>query len=417
MNESASATGWRRLADRRFVVCIFLGFSSGLPLYVMLNLVQLMLRRGGVDLKSIGLFALIQFPYTWKFLWAPLMDRYALPWLGRRRGWMMVMQLAVLLGIAALGTRDAATQLGQIALLVTLLSFFSASLDIVIDAFRREMLADDQQGMGTAIHVNAYKLSGLVPSALAFILADYLPWSAVFAITASFMLPGMIMTLVVAEPVVYGAPPADLRQAVVLPFREFIERSGWTSAILLLAFILFYKLGDSLATSLATSFFVDLGFTNSQIGEVAKGVGLWASVAGGLLGGAWLMVIGINRGLWIFGFLQLISIFGYAVLAISGANLAVLAMAIGFEAFASAGLGTAALTAFMARATDTRYTATQLALFTSLAVVPRTFFNAFAGHVVELTGWFDFYLICAACAVPGLLLLPRVAPWTARRPR
>jgi PAT family beta-lactamase induction signal transducer AmpG len=397
------------------LICVFLGFSSGLPLFVLLNLAQAWLRSEGITLKTISLFALIQYPYTWKFLWAPLMDRFTLPGLGRRRGWMAMMHLAVIGAIAGLGQLDPRTQIAWVAAGAMMLALFSASLDIVIDAFRRDMLADAEQGLGTAIHVNAYKLAGLVPGSLALILADHLPWSAVFPVTAAFMLPGLVMTLLVREPAPNGAPPATVREAVVLPMREFVARGGWSQALWLLAFIFLYKLGDSLATSLATAFYLDLGFTKTQIGLIAKNVGLWASVAGGLLGGAWLITLGINRGLWLFGGLQVISILGFAFLAHVGADPLVLACTIGFEAFASAGLGTAAFTAFIARATDRRYSATQFALFTSLASVPRTFANAGAGYVVDSTGWLVFFLICAALALPGLLVLPRVAPW--RGPR
>lgn len=404
---------WHALVNRRMLICVFLGFTSGLPLFVLVNLVQAWLRSDGVDLKSISLFALIQFPYTWKFMWAPLMDRYSIPRFGRRRGWMLATQVAVMVAIGSLGALDPAAGLRNVAVLAAALAFFSASSDIVIDAFRREILADEEQGLGTAIHVNAYKLAGLVPGSLALILADHLPWSEVFPITAAFMLPGIAMTLCVAEPVLRGVPPRNLQDAVVLPFREFVARGGWSHALLILAFIFLFKLGDSLATSLSTSFYLDLGFTKTAIGLIAKNVGLWSSVLGGLVGGAWLLILGINRGLWLFGALQVVSILGFAWLAHVGADPFVLAAVIGFEAFASVGLGTAAFTAFIARTTDARYTATQFALFTSLASVPRTFANAGAGYVVDATGWFTFFLICAVLAIPGLLLLPFVAPWGA----
>ena len=400
--------------NRRMLICVFLGFTSGLPLFILLNLLQAWLRSEGVSLKAIGLFALVQIPYTWKFIWAPLVDRYTLPGLaalGRRRGWMLATQIAVLVLVAGLGTRDPKSELVTVAVLCALLAFFSASLDIVIDAFRREILPDAELGLGTAIHVNAYRLAGLVPGSLSLILADHLPWDAVFAITALFMLPGIVMSFVVAEPTIRGTRPRTLREAVVQPFHEFVLRSGWKGALTVLAFIFLYKLGDSMATALSTSFYLDIGFTKTEIGVIAKNVGLWSSVAGGLVGGAWLVKLGINRGLWIFGVLQLVAIFGFAWLAKAGADRSVLAFAIGFEAFASVGLGTAAFVAFIARATDPRYTATQYALFTSLASVPRTFANAGAGYIVSATGWFDFFLICAVLGIPGLLLLPKVAPW------
>ena len=412
-NESRERV-WQALFNRRMLICVFLGFTSGLPLFILLNLLQAWLKTEGVSLKDIGLFALIQFPYTWKFMWAPLVDRYTVPGLatlGRRRGWMLVTQIVVLIIVAALGRLDPKSDLPTIAMLCATLAFFSASLDIVIDAFRREILPDPELGLGTAVHVNAYRLAGLVPGSLSLILSDHLPWDAVFAITAAFMLPGIAMVFFVDEPTAHGSPPKSLRDAVVLPFSEFIARDGWRHALLILAFIFLYKLGDSMATALSTSFYLDIGFSKTDVGLIAKNVGLWSSVMGGLVGGIWLVRLGINRGLWIFGVLQLVAIFGFAWLAKAGPDRAVLAFAIGFEAFASVGLGTAAFVAFIARTTDPRFTATQFALFTSLASVPRTFANAGAGYIVAGTGWFDFFLICGALGIPGLLLLPKVAPW------
>jgi PAT family beta-lactamase induction signal transducer AmpG len=398
------------LLNRRMLICIFLGFSSGLPLFILLNLLQAWLRSEGVDLRTLGLFALIGFPYTWKFLWAPFMDRYALPLLGRRRGWMLITQLMLLVAIGMFGTLSPKTDLIAIALITTLVAFLSASQDIVIDAYRREILPDEEQGLGTAIHVNAYKLAGLIPGSLSLILADRLPWDTVFWITALFMLPGILLTLMVDEPRTQGAPPKTLEDAVVLPFREFIRRDGFKQALLILAFIFLYKLGDSMATSLATAFYLDTGFTKTQIGLVAKNAGLWASVAGGLIGGLWMIKLGINRALWIFGAVQWVAIPGFALLTQTGPNVWALGAVIGFEAF-GVGLGTAAFTAYIARTTDPRYTATQFALFTSLASVPRTFANAATGYLVAEWGWLNFFWLCTLLAAPGMLLLVKIAPW------
>lgn len=399
------------------LICIFTGFSSGLPLYLLLNLVPAWLRTEGISLKAIGLFALIQLPYTWKFLWSPFLDRYALPWLGRRRGWMAVTQILLLGFIAALGLFSPQIDLQVIIVLATLLAFVSATQDIVLDAYRRELLPDHELGLGNSVHVNAYRIAGLVPGSLSLILADLLPWGEVFAITALFMLPGLAMTLMVSEKVSRGGTARTLREAVVQPFREFLMRAGWREALLVLAFIFLYKLGDSLCTALATPFYLDMGFSKSEIGLVAKHAGLWPAVFGGLLGGLWMVKIGINRALWLFGVVQLVSIFGFAWLAWLGPNqsvgaeqLAQLALVIGFEAL-GVGLGTAAFVAFIARATNPLYTATQYALFSSLAAVPRTLINSGAGYLVDQMGWFSFFLLCAILAVPGMMLLFKVAPW------
>ncbi|OQS11228.1 AmpG family muropeptide MFS transporter [Chromobacterium violaceum] len=409
---------WRRdVFSRTMLVCVFTGFASGLPLYTLINLLPAWLRSEGVDLKSIGLFALIGLPYTWKFLWSPLLDRFALPLLGRRRGWMLATQLALLAGLALLGLFDPREDIWSIAGLALAVAFFSASQDIVLDAFRREILSDAQLGLGNTVHINAYRLAGLVPGSLSLILADHLDWASVFVVTALFMLPGALMTLMVKEPAQASGSPKTLREAVVEPFHEFLTRQGWQGALWILGFIFLYKLGDSMATSLATPFYLDMGYAKSQIGLVAKHAALWPAVAGGLLGGLWMIKLGINRALWAFGVVQVVSILGFAWLSsygrfdsIGAAELSMLAVVIGFEAL-GVGLGTAAFVAFIARSTHPAYTATQFALFTSLAAVPRTLANAATGYIVDSVGWTSFFFLCTALALPGMMLLVRVAPW------
>lgn len=404
------------LLTRKMLICIFTGFSSGLPLYLLLNLLPAWLRSEGVDLKTIGFFALIQFPYTWKFLWSPLLDRFSIPGFGRRRGWMLVTQIGLLATIGLLGGFDPKENIWPILWLATLLSLLSATQDIAVDAFRREILGDNELGLGNAVHVNAYRIAGLIPGSLSLILADRLPWDQVFWITGAFMIPGMAMAWLVSEPAVRGAPKT-LQQAVTEPFHEFMGRQGWRGAVMVLGFIFLYKLGDSLCTALATPFYLDMGFTKTDIGLIAKHAGLWPAVIGALLGGLWMVKLGINRALWLFGMVQLVSIFGFAWLAAQGHYNEIgvneriaLAIVIGLEAL-GVGLGTAAFVAFIARATHPAYTATQMALFTSLAAVPRTFINASAGWLVESLGWLNFFWLCAFLAIPGMLLLLKVAPW------
>lgn len=405
------------LLNRRMLICIFTGFASGLPLYLLLNLVPVWLKTEGLSLKAIGAFALIQFPYTWKFLWAPLLDRYGiLPWLGRRRSWMFVSQLGLLASIAWLGQLSPTENLPLVVALTAALAFLSATQDVALDAFRREILPDAELGLGNAIHVNAYRIAGLVPGSLSLILADHLPWSQVFVITAAFMIPGLAMTLLVKEPLAAAGTPRTLRAAVLEPFQEFFGRHGVRSALLVLAFLFFYKLGDSLCTALATPFYLDMGYSKTEIGVIAKNAGLWPMVIGGILGGIWMVKLGINRALWIFGVVQFVTILGFVWMAWLGpgesdaGRLVVLALVIAGEAV-GAGLGTTAFVAFMARTTHPAYTATQLALFTSLMAVPRTFINATAGWLVEALGWYSFFWLCFALAIPGMLLLLKVAPW------
>ncbi len=329
------------------------------------------------------------------------------------------MQIGLLLCIGLLGGLSPSTNIVPVLWLAALLALFSATQDIALDAYRRELLSEHELGLGNAVHVNAYRIAGLVPGSLSLILADLLPWSQVFWITAAFMLPGMVMILLVKEPVSAYSAPRTLREAVVEPFHEFMGRAGLRGAVLVLAFIFLYKLGDSLCTALATPFYLDMGFSKTDIGLIAKHAGLWPAVIGALLGGLWMVRLGINRALWLFGVVQLVSILGFAWLSWLGPQTAIgldqrmaLAAVIGFEAL-GVGLGTAAFVAFIARTTHPAYTATQFALFTSLAAVQRTFINASAGWLVENMGWFSFFLLCTALAVPGMLLLARVAPWNA----
>jgi PAT family beta-lactamase induction signal transducer AmpG len=341
------------------------------------------------------------------------MDRFTLPFLGHRRGWMLLCQVMLLGSIGLMGFIKPDLNLWTVAYLSAAIAFFSASQDIVLDAYRRELLPDVELGLGNSIHVQAYRFSGLVPGALGLILADHFEWHIVFAIIAVFMLVGIVMTLVIDEAIEDPTPPQTIRDAAIEPFREFISRAGLRPALLVLAFLFLYKLGDNLATALQTPFFVDMGFTLTQIGTIAKSAGLIAAIVGGMVGGIIMVKLSINRALWIFGFVQITSIFGFAALSVIGANPWMLGVAVGFE-YLGVGLGSAALIAFMARTTNPAFAATQLALFTALASVPRVFANAVTGVLVEEVGWTSFFLFCSVCAVPGMLLLFKVAPWNER---
>jgi PAT family beta-lactamase induction signal transducer AmpG len=402
---------WREaIFNQRMLICLFTGFASGMPLYVLIQLVPAWLKDGGVPLSEIGLFSAVTLPYTLKFLWAPLMDRYVPPLLGRRRGWMLLTQVALLLSIGVLGMFDPALTTGVVAALAVAVVFFSASQDIVLDAYRREILGDNELGMGNAFHVNAYRISGLVPGSLAFILADHLPWSSVFWITAAFMSLGIAMSLLVSESDAELPETKGIVESIVAPFAEYLERRGWSGLLLVVSFIVLYKVGDNMATALSTPFYMDTGFSMTQIGLVAKNAALWSAVIGGLLGGLIMLRVGINRALWIFGVVQIVSIFGFAVLASTGPVVWLLAVVISFE-YLGVGLGTSAFIAFIMRETSRTFAATQLALFTALAAIPRTVANASTGFIVEAIGWVDFYLLCALVALPGMLILFWVAPW------
>jgi PAT family beta-lactamase induction signal transducer AmpG len=410
--QPAGRRPWQKiLFSRRMVTCVFLGFSSGLPLYVLIQLVPAWLRSHEVDLATIGLFSLVSLPYTWKFLWSPLMDRFRPPFLGRRRGWALLTQIVLLLVIGALGQFDPTQSMQAIVALVFTVSLFSASQDIVLDAYRRELLDDDELGTGTSFFVNAYRLASLVPGSLALILADHLPWSAAFWVTAGFMAVGIVTTFIIREVSDDRLAPQSLADAVIGPFREFINRDGIGSALAILAFMFLYKLGDNMATALATPFYLDMGYSLSEIGTIAKFAGLGFGIGGGILGGVLMLKLSINRALWIFGVVQMITILGYVWLSTAGHTPAGLFSVVAAE-YLGVGLGTIALTAFMARETSRAFTATQFALFTSFIAVPRTFANASTGFLIEAMGYTSFFLLCTAVAVPGLLMLFKVAPWS-----
>ncbi|WP_315338661.1 AmpG family muropeptide MFS transporter [Neisseria sicca] len=408
----------QRIFSRNMLICIFTGFTSGLPLYFLYSLIPAWLRLEKIDLKTIGLFALIGFPYTWKFIWSPLLDSVRLPFLGLRRGWMLVMQIALLLLLAAYAFVRPQEHLSIILGLSLVVAFFSASQDIVIDAFRREVLSDEELVLGNSLYVNAYRISSLIPASLSLILADRMPWSSVFIITALFMIPGLLATLFVArEPAQQPVSAKGLKDTVVEPFRDFFTRQSVKQALIILAFIVLYKLGDNMATALAPAFYIDMGFSATDIGLIAKNAGLWPAVIFGIIGGIWVNKLGVNRALWLFGLVQWVTILGFAWLAsfghfeyVGASERTMLAVVIAAEAV-GVGLGTVAFVSYMAQQTNTAFTATQFALLSSLSAVPRTFMNATAGFLIEAMGYVNFFWLCFMLGIPGMLLLLKVAPW------
>jgi PAT family beta-lactamase induction signal transducer AmpG len=372
-----------------------------LPLLLTGSVLQAWLKDGGVDLASIGLFALAGLPYTLKFLWAPLFDRYALP-LGRRRGWLALIQLAVAGALLLLSmAQPAAGHLWLVTLASLLVAFFSASQDIVVDAYRRESLGEAELGLGSALYVNGYRVGMLLAGGGGLILADWMSFEAMYRLMAFCMAACVVVTLFAPEPPLPEGRPRSLREAVVLPFRDYFARDGaWP----ILAFILLYKLGDTMASAMTTPFYLDLGYSKTEIGTVVKLFGFWATIAGGTLGGIWILRAGMHRALWLFGFGQMISTFGFVVLAQLPPNEAALAAVVAVENL-TAGMGTAAFVGFMAALTDRRFTATQYALLSSLMGVPRVLLSAPTGWLAQGMGWSGFFLMCALLAIPGLLLL------------
>ncbi|MBE9544652.1 MAG: AmpG family muropeptide MFS transporter [Proteobacteria bacterium] len=392
------------------LVAFVMGFACGLPLLLTISVLQAWMKDEGVDLTVIGMMALVGLPYTLKFLWAPFLDRFSLPLLGRRRGWMLVAQIALMISIASLGQSDPVQNPWLLAFAAFLVTFFSASQDIVVDAYRREDLADEELGLGSSLYVNGYRVGMLLASGGGLIMADYMDFSMVYLILAGCMLPGLITTLLTPEPEIPAGTPKTMREAVVDPLVEYFSRKG---ALWILAFILLYKIGDTMASAMTIPFYLDIGFSKSEIGAVVKMFGFWATIAGGLAGGIMMIRIGITRSLWVFGFLQAISTAGFALLANVGYSIPLLSSVIAFENLSS-GMGTAAYVAFMASITNKKFTATQYALLTSLMGIPRVLASAPTGFLVKNVGWETFFIICALIAIPGMLLLFKFAPWNSR---
>ena len=367
----------------------------------------------GVDLKAIGLISLVSVPYSLKFIWSPLLDRFVPPFLGRRRGWLVLMQVALIFAIAAMALQQPRQALQFLAFNAVLIAFFSASQDIAFDAYRTDVLEKWELGAGAAVAVLGYRIALLVTGSLALILADRMPWQTVYLLMSIFMAVGLLTSLWAPEPKNQEQPPASLADAVSLPFIEFFQRSGVLRGVLILLFIVLYKLGDALVNNMSTPFLLPntgLGFTQTDIGAIQGGMGLLATIVGTLAGGAFLSKIGINRSLWVFGFLQAVSNLAYFVLAQAGKNYSVLVLTINIENFCG-GLGTAAFVAFLMSLCNPRFSATQYALLSSLMAVSRDILVAPAGTLAKATGWSSFFLISIVAALPGLLLLPVFAPW------
>lgn len=389
------------LANRRIGIMLPLGFASGLPLALTAGTLQAWLTVAGLDLKTIGIFTLVGLPYALKFLWAPLMDRVVPPWLGRRRGWMLLMQLSVAIGLAAMavtGPGDRPEILGMVALVVAVLS---ASLDIVFDAYRTDVLLRPERGFGAAVWVNGYRCALLMASAGALLLAGHIGWQNTYLLLAGLMATGVVTIFLSPEPSAPCATPASLAEAVGGPLKELFSRPG---VVGLLALIVFYKIGDAVAASLQTAFLIGgLGFSVSEVGYV-KGLGLAATLIGALAGGVAMAKLGMVRSLLLFGLLQAVSNLGFMWLAWMGKSYAALTTSILIENV-TGGMGTAAFVALIMSLCDHRYTATQFALLSSLEALGRVFSGRPSADLVELVGWAQFFFWSFLIALPGIWLV------------
>lgn len=423
--------------DRRVLAILVLGFASGLPLALTGQTLQAWLKESGVSLQSIGLFALVGVPYTLKFLWAPLIDRLPLPiltrWLGRRRGWLIFAQALLMAAIVALALSNPSQTLAFTALCAVAVAFASATQDIVIDAWRVEILEQRQLAAGAASIVFGYRIGMLVSSAGALYMADRFAWPLVFIALAALLVVGAITVLLIGEPAAQPRGDAERRFAeaqawlaqrphlsgpaaglmawlyasVAGPFLQFMSRRGWVGILL---FVMLFKLGDSLAGVLATSFYLDIGFTKTEIAEIGKLYGFGATMLGLFLGGWLMQAVGLYRSLWICGLLQMLSNLLFALLALRGHDLWFLALTVGVENLAG-GMGTAVLVAYLSALCDVAYTATQYALLSSLTAVARTLLSSYAGFLAEGFGWPVFFALTTVAALPGLALLA----WLTRR--
>ena len=383
------------------LILLGFGFSSGLPLALTGGTLQAWMKDEGVDLKTIGLFSLVGLPYTLKFIWAPLLDSINLPFLGKRRGWILSTQFILVLLLLALSSLAPATNAYLIAIVSLMIAFMSASQDIVIDAYRTEVLLSEERGAGSAVSNLGYRLAMIVSGAVALILADHMPWPSVFVVMAGILGICSLQTFFSPEPSSIPKSSISLRQAVVVPFKDFLSKIG---AIEILIFILIYKIDIVMAVALTTPFMKEIGFSNSEIGTVTKGIGMVASILGSLAGGYFYSKLGLKRCLIYFGIIQGFSTLTFSLLALVGKNIWVMAFAVGFENFC-AGLATAPFIAFLMGFCNPGYAATSFALLSSFAAVSRVFAGAPTGWLVTQFGWVQFFVVCALTSIPGVLLL------------
>jgi PAT family beta-lactamase induction signal transducer AmpG len=403
--------------DRRMALILVLGFSSGLPLALSFATLSAWLTQDGIDLTTIGLFALVGLPYTLKFVWSPLVDGISIPWLtrrlGRRRAWMVASQLLLAAAIIALGNTDPGTALGLTAALAFTVAFLSATQDIVIDAFRVEILVEREQGAGAAAVQVGYRFGMLASGAGALMIADAFGWTMAYLVAGLGMGVGLIAVLLAREPQPRaGSGAGDARSGamsfaawmqahVIHPFAEFLARPGWAAV---LVFIVLYKLGDAVAGVMSNPFYVQIGFSLTEIGTVTKAFGLLATLTGAVIGGVIVARFGILSALLWCGLLQMLSNLMFAAQALVGADIGFLVLTIGIENL-SGGMGTVAFVAYLSRLCSFEFTATQYALFSSLAAVGRTVLSSGGGWLVVQLDWFWFFVASTICALPGLLVL------------
>lgn len=399
----------------KMAAILFLGFSSGLPFFLTNRTLQAWMTLEEVDLTTIGLFSLVTLPYSLKFLWAPLMDRYVPPFMGRRRGWLIITQIGLLLSIAAMALQDPTRTLQLLAFNAVLIAFFSASQDVVFDAYRVDVLDEREMGAGAALGVLGYRIALIVTGSFAFVLADRMPWPIVYLLMASLMFVGIVAAIRAPDPV-DETPPQSIASAVVDPFVDFFRRTGVAWGIAILLFIIFYQLPDRFAQNMATPFLLQIGFSQTEIGAIQGGIGIGATIVGVLAGGAVVAKLGINRSVWVVAFLQILSNLAYYWVSLVGPNELILIVVIIIENIAG-GMVTAVFVALLMSLCSKKFSATQYALLSSLMAAARDIIVAPAGRIAETTGWPTFFLLTLAVGIPALLMLPLIVPWSREHPR
>jgi PAT family beta-lactamase induction signal transducer AmpG len=400
------------LKQKPMALALLMGFSSGFPLLLSSKTLQTWIAYAGGTNTTVGAMAILGVPYSLKFLWAPLLDRYSIGPFGRRRGWLLISQLGVALSIFGLSRLNPVDEIFIASFFALGISFFGATQDIVIDAYRRETLKEEELGLGSAISNSGYRVALWVTGGLAIFMAGEISWNTIFALLALMMMGTWAITFWADEPTSSASAPRTLRDAVYLPLIDFFSRHG---AVLMLIFVLLYKVGDSMAGNMLAKFYVHLGFTPQEVGAIAKTMGPIALTVGTFIGGALIYRFGIYRALFAFGVLQALSTISFVALDFAGHSLAVFSAVIFFEDFSS-GMGSAAFMAFMASLTNKKFTGTQYALLTSLMAVPRTFIASFTGPMVDALGWTGFFILCALIALPGLILIRYVYRLTVPAP-
>jgi PAT family beta-lactamase induction signal transducer AmpG len=400
--------------SRKMAAVLLLGFASGLPLYLTNRTLQAWMTVAGVDLTTIGLFSLASLPYSLKFLWSPFIDRFSFPFLGRRKGWLLATQLALSCAIAFMAFGRPPRALELLAINALLIAFLSATQDITVDAYTVDISARSEVGAVSGTKVLGYRLAMIAGGGGALVMADHMSWQTVYVLFGLLMLLLAGACTRIAEPALRERPPSSLRQAVRMPLTDFLLRHGKTHAAFILAFIVLYRLGDSMIGGMTTPFLIQTGFSQTEVGVVQGGIGLLATIVGVLAGGAVMAGIGINRCLWVFGFLQAASNFAYLLLAYSGRSYPVMVASIVVENVCY-GLATAALVGFVMSLCNPQFSATQYALLSSLIAAGRDIVAAPSGALADVTGWPAFFAVSIIASAPGMMLLAFCAPWNEQR--